>query len=566
MNVQDIQIAGVIATTADGKIVGRELFKGLTWEGKFYESVEPVQIIGAQNIIRVVLNDECNEIVSADLIIGMTPTANPNHEEPKDITIEFTAHQDWSPDVNAVRAQIERMARRGDPRVFNGLDPKVLLDAEIQRLGRLNTHKSDTRYPNRLAGVLTDEEGPLSLDLEALYANWKFDPLAGCDQLDPPRGRVLQGTEIDYVVPLSNGRLMVAPESAMVCDKVVPVVKAIEDTPKEPKTYLVVNFGKDGSKYGGHILHSVVLSDIAKHLNFVPELPASTQWLSGDEHKQVVFRPMPYLSTVYGAEALNSVLRNTNSVFLATNVDLVLCMYQGRVLFGDSAMELCGVPVRVLDPDDFMPSHRSNVLFLDYDTYPGLPARATLCPNAELTPTGVNRSEFGGDVAIPIELLNMTSDFAKYPSAHKDGDDLDDVLANVTSTDPLTACPEIATDNPVYYVAVHGGEIVLADPKTMDLTGSVKVIVANSHKNAPEGLVDVVLGDYDTIPGRPSALYRANGVDLKELLATGTVKVPMLARHSSGFDIPGARFMTILPYGITVDHDEFTYPRFDLTK
>lgn len=235
-------------------------------------------------------------------------------------------------------------------------------------------------------------------------------------------------------------------------------------------------------------------------------------------------------------------------------------------MYGDPEMELCGVPVRVLDPDDFIPSHRANVLFLDYDTYPGQPTRATFCPNAELTPQGVNHSEFGGDIAIPVDQLNMTSNFAKYPAAHKGGDDLDEVQANVMSTEPLTVCPTIESANTLYYVAVHGGEIVQADPKTMDLSGMVKLVVVNSHKDAPEGLVDVVLGEYDTIPGSPSATYRANGVDLKELLATGQVKIPMLARNSSGFDIPGVRFMTILPYDIMVNHDEFKYPRFNLTE
>lgn len=565
MNVQDIQIAGVIATTADGKIVDRELFKGLTWEGKFYESVEPVQIIGAQNIIRVVLNDDCTEIVSADLIIGMTPIPNPDHEEPKDISIEFTAHQDWSPDVEGVRAMIDRMARRGDPRVSSGLDPKVLLDTEIKRLGGLNAHKSN-RYPNRLAGVLTDEEGPLSLDLEAHFASWKFDPTAGSNQLDAPKGRVLEDAEIDFVVPLSNSRLMIAPNAAMVCDKVIPVLQSIESAPKEPKNYLIVNIAKDGTKYSGYILRSVVLGDIIHNVNIIPELPANTQWLSGDEHKKIVFRPMPYLSTIYDDKSINSILRNVNSVFLATNVDLVLCTYQGRVLYGDSAMELCGVPVRVLDPDDFIPSHRSNVLFLDYDSYPGAPTRATLCPNAELTPEGVNRSEFGGDIAVPIDQLNLTSNFAKYPAAHKGGDDLDEVLANVTSTEPLVVAPTVTGSKSVYYVAVHGGEIVMADPNTADVVAMGKLLVVNSHKDAPEGLVDVVLGEYDTIPGRPSAVYRANDVDLKELLATGQITIPMIARSSSGFDIPGIRFKTYLPYAIAIDHNEFQYPRFNLTK
>ncbi|QXO10851.1 hypothetical protein pEaSNUABM54_00025 [Erwinia phage pEa_SNUABM_54] len=586
MNVQDIQIAGVIATTADGKIVDRELFKGLTWEGKFYESVEPVQIISAQNIIRVVLNDECNEIVSADLIIGMTPIPNPNHEEPKDITVEFTTLQEWSPDVEAVRTQIERMTRRGDPRVSSGMDPKVLLDAEIERLGRLNAHKSDvgitfnlphggqqltmtqpkSRYPHRLSGLMTDEEGPLNLDLEAHFASWKFDPTAGSDQLDAPKGRVLEDAEIDFVVPLSNSRLMIAPNSAMVCDKVIPVLQSIESSPKEPKNYLIVNIAKDDTKYCGYILRSVVLGDIIHNVNIIPELPANTQWLSGDEHKKIVFRPMPYLSTIYDDKSINSILRNVNSVFLATNVDLVLCTYQGRVLYGDSAMELCGVPVRVLDPDDFIPSHRSNVLFLDYDSYPGVPTRATLCPNAELTPEGVNRSEFGGDIAVPIDQLNLTSNFAKYPAAHKGGDDLDEVLANVTSTEPLVVAPTVTGSKSVYYVAVHGGEIVMADPNTADVVAMGKLLVVNSHKDAPEGLVDVVLGEYDTIPGRPSAVYRANDVDLKELLATGQITIPMIARSSSGFDIPGIRFKTYLPYAIAIDHNEFQYPRFNLTK
>lgn len=190
----------------------------------------------------------------------------------------------------------------------------------------------------------------------------------------------------------------------------------------------------------------------------------------------------------------------------------------------------------VIQPGEPIPQHRHTYLFIQH-THDNKPMGGFILPGVFLS-----------------EYIGKTEYLPGLPSNLKwvDRREAEQVVFDFR--------PEGEQDKWVV-IAVHACTIVYSDPTIEhQLTGIGTLLQPNAP--LPAEPVNVLLLDYDVIPGTATCVYRACNVDLNKIVKDGRIEFTRPPEGLPGFIIDDAIFSEVSPYDFQLYGDYKHYPRF----
>lgn len=220
-----------------------------------------------------------------------------------------------------------------------------------------------------------------------------------------------------------------------------------------------------------------------------------------------------------------------------TSFDYVVPIRGNTVLKARGTVEINSRTHLVIQQGDVVPPHRGSYLFIGHDH---------------------NDQPTGGFILSNVFLSEYIDRPGHFP----------DLPANTKWVDRREAEKVKFDFRPAgepskwYIIAVHAGEIVYNDPKAIvDGIGDSGVVM-QPNTPIPTERVNVLLLDYDIIPGFASSMYETHDVDLTTIVKEGRIDVKRPPNGLPGFLIDGVIFSEVMPYTFQFYGNHTNYPRF----
>lgn len=220
-----------------------------------------------------------------------------------------------------------------------------------------------------------------------------------------------------------------------------------------------------------------------------------------------------------------------------TSFDYVVPIRGNTVLKARGTVEINHRTHLVIQQGDIVPPHRGSYLFIGHDHNDQ--------PTGGFILSDVFLSEYIGRTGYSPGLPANTK-WVDRPEAEKVKFDFR------PEGEPQAWC----------IIAVHAGEIVYNDPKAVVEGIGDNGVVLQPNTPIPTERVNVLLLDYDVIPGFASCTYEAHDVDLSKIIKEGRIDVKRPPSGLPGFLIDGVIFSETLPYTFQLYGNHTNYPRF----
>ena len=244
-------------------------------------------------------------------------------------------------------------------------------------------------------------------------------------------------------------------------------------------------------------------------------------------------RPLADALKDMGPLHLDPIARN---VLGETSFEYVVPIRGKTILKAGPTVDINGRTHLVIQNGDPVPPHRHSYLFINHDHNNN--------PTNGFILSGVFLSEY----------INNLRDLPSFPAlSTKWVDRLEAENVKFDFAGPVEDW---------YIIATHGGEIVYNDPKAIVEGIGDKGTVLQPNTPLPTKPVNVLLLDYDVIPGFATRMYEASNVDLGKIVKDGRIDVKRPLNGLPGFLIEGIIFSETMPYTFQFYGNSTNYPRF----
>lgn len=329
------------------------------------------------------------------------------------------------------------------------------------------------------------------------------------------------------------------------------IFAAMSDDPKEPNRIVSAYLAKDlQPKSGGWVddggAKEVTISFTAIQTPSAEAAEHATRLLKRSDFGKIdnlypdtvpilydQSRPLLDALDKIGPMHLDPPIRN---VLGTTPFEYVVPIRGNTVLKVRTPVRVNGRVYPVIQPGGPIPQHRHTYLFIQH-THDNKPMDGFILPGVFLS-----------------EYIGKTEYLPGLPSNLKwvDRREAEQVVFDFR--------PEGEQDKWVV-IAVHACAIVYSDPTIEhQLTGIGTLLQPNAP--LPAEPVNVLLLDYDVIPGTATCVYRACNVDLNKIVKDGRIEFTRPPEGLPGFIIDDAIFSEVSPYDFQFYGDYKHYPRF----